>query len=273
MKRFQNSTALVTGAGGDIGAATAIRLANEGARVALADRTIDLLSETRARCEQAGADVLCLEMDQTDREAVESAGAQIAADFGPVDLLFANAGYGKFSRFLDTSMREWDRHVSVNLTGTFNVCQVIARAMASRREGGSIVINTSSGAVQHADQLGAYCATKAALRMLMVAMASELGVHRIRVNAVMPGVIETGMTAPMLADPAHRDVLIADTPVGRLGVPDDVAATVAFLLSDEASYITGHAVMIDGGSTIHGHPRWFRLDYREAFVEDWETGR
>jgi NAD(P)-dependent dehydrogenase (short-subunit alcohol dehydrogenase family) len=273
MNRFQNSTAMVTGAGGAIGAATAVRLASEGARVALVDRKFDLLDETSRRCEQAGADVLCLAMDQTDRDAVESGAAQVAADLGPVDVLFANAGYGKFSRFLDTSPREWERHVSVNLTGTFNVCQVVAQAMVSRQQGGSIVVNTSSGAVQHADQLSAYCASKAALRMLTVGMASELGGHRIRVNAVMPGVIETAMTAPMLADAAHREVLLADTPVGRLGVPDDVAATVAFLLSAEASYISGHAVMIDGGSTIHGHPRWFRLDYREQFAENWEIGR
>jgi NAD(P)-dependent dehydrogenase (short-subunit alcohol dehydrogenase family) len=273
MNRFGDTTALVTGAGGDIGAATALRLAREGARVALVDRSLDLLSETQAQCKEAGADVVCIAMDQTDRTAVESGATQAAAELGPVDLLFANAGYGKFSRFIDTPMREWERHVSVNLTGTFNVCQVIAQAMVNRRQGGSIVINTSSGAVQHADHLSAYCATKAALRMLMVGMASELGSHRIRVNAVMPGVIETGMTAPMLAEPEHREVLLAETPVGRLGLPADVAGTVAFLLSDEASYITGHAVMIDGGSTIHGHPRWFRLDYRDDFVEDWQVGR
>jgi NAD(P)-dependent dehydrogenase (short-subunit alcohol dehydrogenase family) len=274
MTRLEGKVAVVTGAAGGIGQATAIALHREGATVAVLDRRLNLLDRTIELCRDGRGAVLPLAVDQTDRAEIEVGVDAVLAELGPIDILFANAGYGKFSSFLDQPEAEWSRHVNVNLTGTFHVAQLVARAMVAQQKGGAIVVNTSSGAAQHADLLSAYCATKAALRMLVVGMASELGVHRIRVNAVMPGVIETGMTSPMLeSDPRHREVLLAETPVGRLGRPEDVANLVTFLVSEEASFITGQALMIDGGQTIHGHPRWFRTDYRNAFVEDWEVGR
>ena len=106
--------------------------------------------------------------------------------------------------------------------------------------------------------------------MLTIAMASELGSHRIRVNCVMPGVIESGMTDAMLADDRHRQWLLSETPVGRLGQPEDIASIVAFLLSEGSGFITGACVPIDGGQTIHGHPRWFGLDYRDEHTTEWK---
>ena len=274
MSDFAGRTAMVTGAAGGIGSATALEFARRGAALVLLDRKLELLDDVNAACTEAGAPtVQPLGVDQTDREAVEEAVRQSWDRHGRVDVLFANAGYGKFSPFLETPLREWMRHVDVNLTGTFHMCQAVARAMASDRQGGAIVVSASSGAEQHADQLSAYCSTKAALRMLSIGMASELGVHRIRVNSVMPGVIESPMTAGMLAEGGHREVLLAETPVGRLGRPQDVAELVCFLASERAAFITGHAVMIDGGQTIHGHPRWFRMDYRQAHDEQWDVGR
>lgn len=273
MTRFAGRSTIITGAGGDIGAATALRMAREGARLTLFDRKLELLAGTAARCREAGAEVEVVAVDQTHREQVEAGVGHAIAAYGGVDVLFANAGYGKFAPLLEQPVSEWTRHVEVNLTGTFSVCQLVAQEMAAARRGGVIVVNASSGAVQYADQLGAYCVTKAALRMLTIGMASEFGIHRIRVNAVMPGVIETQMTAPMLAEQAHRDVILAETPAGRIGHPDDVAAAVCFLASDESQYITGQSLMIDGGQTIHGHPRWFRLDYRDAHDASWEIGR
>lgn len=278
MKRFEGQVALITGAGGDIGQATAVRLAREGAHVAVLDRKEELLAETVELCGKAGSpgEVLSLGVDQTDADAVEEAIARVSHELGGIDALFANAGYGRFARFLDQPAEEWDRHVAVNLTGTFRVCQGVARRMVERRRGGSIVINASSGAEQYTDLLVAYCSTKAAVRMLAAGMASELGSHRIRVNCVMPGVVETGMTLPMLAGPdgaGHAELLLANTPVGRLGVPEDVASLVAFLLSSEAAFITAEAVMIDGGQRIHGHPQWYATDYREEFADTWSVGR
>lgn len=277
MTRFTGRTAIVTGAAGDIGQTTAIRLVSEGATVALVDRKAEFLDETIRLCHEAsGQVVLSVAIDQTDRDAVESGVLKIVAELGAVDALFANAGYGKFATFLEQPLSEWSRHVDVNLTGTFNICQVVARAMVERAMGGAIVINASSGAIQHTDLLSAYCATKSGLRMLASGMASELGNHRIRVNSVMPGVVETAMTGPMLSGDdgdAFRAALLSDTPVGRLGRPEDIAALVTFLLSDDASFITGAAIAIDGGQTIYGHPRWYFTDHRRAHEDVWSPGR
>jgi NAD(P)-dependent dehydrogenase (short-subunit alcohol dehydrogenase family) len=276
MTRFHDRTVLVTGAAGDIGQATAVRLASEGARVAVADRRVDLLDDTVRLCAEQGATPFAFAMDQTDLDAVHAGVAAVEDAVGPLDGLFANAGYGKFATFLEQPWKEWKRHVDVNLSGTFAVTQAVARSMVARRSGGAIVINASSGAIQHTDLLSAYCATKAGLEMLAKGMASELGSHRIRVNTVMPGVIETGMTGPMLHGPdgdAHRDLLLADTPLGRLGEPQDIAALAAFLLSDDASFITGASVAIDGGQTILGHPRWYTTDHRAEHQELWKAGR
>lgn len=270
---FDGTTALVTGAGGGIGAATARRFAAEGAALVLFDRKRELLDDTADACRGAGGTVHAYAVDQTDRARVDEAVADAWAAAGRIDALFANAGYGRFAPFLAIQEPEWHRHVDVNLTGTFNVCQAVAARMADDRGGGSIVVNASSGAVTHSDQLSAYCVTKAGLRMLVIGMAAELGTHRIRVNGVMPGVVETGMTAPMLSDGRHRDTMLSETPVGRLGRADDVAALVCFLSSADAEYITGESILIDGGQTIHGHPRWFRLDYRDAHAERWEVAQ
>lgn len=260
---------VVTGAAGGIGAATAEHLARQGAAVALLDRSDDDLEQLAGRLTADGLTVTAVTVDQTDRAAVEQAIEQSARELGGLDGVFANAGYGQYSSFLETSERNWHRHVDVNLTGTFHVCQAAARFMAAERKGGAIVVNASSGATQYSDRLFGYCVTKAGLAMLVKGMSAELGVHRIRVNGILPGVIRTPMTEATLAGSPHEAVLESETPLGRLGIPSDVAELVAFLLSGSSSFITGACVPIDGGQTLHGHPRWFRTDYRNAFEENW----
>ena len=134
-----------------------------------------------------------------------------------------------------------------------------------------MVLTASSGSRVIADQLGAYCASKAAVEMLMKHMAAELGNYRINVNAILPGVVETGMTGPMLAEEKWRRMLVRETPVGRWGKPQDIAKLVAFLLSEDAGYINGEGIMIDGGSTLHGYPRWYGLDYTKQNECDWDA--
>lgn len=275
MSEQTRPVALVTGAAGDIGQATAAGFARRGYDVAVFDRRDDLLAETVALCEAEGASVLAAGVDQTGYEAVRAGVAAVVERFGRLDALFANAGYGKMAQLVDEPLKEWHRHVDVNLNGTYYVAREAANAMIARGLGGSIVLNASSGATQYSDLLGAYCVTKAAVRMLAVGLASELGNHRIRVNAIEPGVVETGMTAPMLDGEngaRHREVFGINTPVGRLGLPEDVAQLVLFLSSTEtAGFITGIGVPIDGGQTIKGHPQWFATDYRATGEVAWEV--
>lgn len=268
---FAGKVVLVTGAGRGLGQATAVELAARGAQVAAADRKAEMASETAALCNQAGSGAGSFVFDQASAESVERCVAEVEAHFGHIDLLFANAGTGRFAPLADMKKSDWDLVVQINLNGTFYVCQEVARAMIRQGRGGAMVLTASSGARVVADQLGAYCASKAGVEMLMKHLAVELGNYRIRVNAILPGVVETGMTVPMLSQEKWQRMLVRQTPVGRWGKPIDVAKLVAFLLSDDAGYVNGEGIMIDGGQTLHGFPRWYSLDYTKDNVVDWEA--
>lgn len=256
------ATLLVTGAAGDIGAAAARRLAADGAAVVITDRRAADLESVAADLRSTGARVLAHACDQTDPAAVAGLFAAITG-FAPLTGAFINAGFGRYGALIDMDFDQWRRHIDVNLNGGFLMATGAARAMVAHGGGGAIVVNASTAASHVCDMLGAYAASKAGLAMLARSLASELGGHRIRVNTILPGVIETSMTRSLLDDPAtHADVL-SETPAGRLGQPDDIAALVAFLLSDAAGYITGAEILVDGGQTIHGYPRWFRTDYAQ----------
>ncbi|WP_309644071.1 SDR family NAD(P)-dependent oxidoreductase [Phenylobacterium sp.] len=263
---MSDRTVLVTGAAGDIGAATAARFARDGVRVVVTDRRREDLDRVAETLRAAGAEVLAHACDQTDPEATAALFAAIEA-FGPLKAAFINAGYGRYGALIDMTFEQWRRHVDVNLNGGFLMAQGAARLMAKAGRGGAIVINASTAASHVCDLLGAYAASKAGLAMLARTMASELGVHRIRVNLILPGVIETSMTQSLLDDPATRADVLSETPVGRLGQPEDIARLVAFLCSEEAGFITGAEILVDGGQTIHGYPRWFRADYAKPGSE------
>lgn len=254
-------TALVTGAAGDIGAATAAVFVREGARVVVTDRRGEALEQVAEALRAAGGEVEAIDCDQTDPEAVAALFARIRARFGRLDAAFVNAGYGRYGALIDMPFEQWKKHVDVNLNGGFLIAQGAARLMAEGGRGGAIVINASTAAAHVCDLLGAYAASKAGLRMLARSLASELGVQRIRVNLVMPGVIETAMTRSLIDDPATRAEVLRETPAGRIGAPEDVARLAAFLCGEAAGYITGAEVLVDGGQTIHGYPRWFSADY------------
>jgi NAD(P)-dependent dehydrogenase (short-subunit alcohol dehydrogenase family) len=254
---------LITGAAGDIGLATARRFGEDGASLVLTDRRWDALERAGRSLGELGLDASLHACDQTDPGAVARLFEDVAAQ-GDLQALFVNAGYGRAGPLADIGYEDWRRHIEINLNGSFLVLQHAAKAMIAAGKGGSIVINASTAARSVCDLLGAYAASKAGLAMLGRSLASELGGHRIRVNLILPGVIETAMTKPLLEDPATRLDLLANTPAGRLGGPGDIADLVFFLSSDAAAYITGAEILIDGGQTLHGYPRWFRSDYSEG---------
>lgn len=263
---------LVTGAGGAIGLAAASALARQGAAIAITDRDRGALRNAAEMLE--GLEPAALHqvpMDQTEHDAVRR-GIEAAVDgLDGLDGLVANAGYAKFAPMLSVSREVWDRHVAVNLTGTMFVCQAAARAMVDQGTGGSIVVTASTLARGHADQVGPYCVTKAGVLMLVESMAAELGVHGIRVNTVLPGVVESAMTRTMLDWPGTRENLLAQTPLGRLADPEDVAEAISYLLSHRAAYVTGTELRVDGGQAIYGQPRWLQQDRTDPSGDRWLT--
>jgi NAD(P)-dependent dehydrogenase (short-subunit alcohol dehydrogenase family) len=264
--------ALITGAGGGIGRATALTLAGSGVDVALVDLSLERAESVGRECEALGVTAAAWGLDQCDPDAAYGLPALVQAELSRVPTkILLNAGIGTFAPFLDMPPELWRRTIDVNLTGTFYLAQAFARAMIAGGQPGSIVVTASSGASTVCDQLSAYCASKAAVLMLARHMATELGPARIRTNAVLPGVIATEMTAPMLERVRWQNMIARETPAGRPGRPEEVARLVAFLLSDDAAYINGEGIAIDGGSTLHGYPRWFAQDYSTNDVNDWKS--
>lgn len=265
--RFSDRVVLVTGAASGIGATTATRFAHEGARTVLADLDEAAVKELGEQLTAQGADVLAIAADQTDETQVAALFDQVRAQYGRLDVCHANAGWCRVGPFVTMPPHIWKRHFDVNVTGTFHVLQGAARLMSDHRNGGSIIITSSSGAVQPAAMFSAYSSAKAALNMLTSVLAYELGSFGIRVNAVMPGVTETAMTKDLL-DTGARDLFEREVPLGRLGSPDDIADVVTFLASEASSYMTGQHLLVDGGGGIGAS--WFVTDFSQRGEIDWQ---
>jgi NAD(P)-dependent dehydrogenase (short-subunit alcohol dehydrogenase family) len=268
-RRLHGRVALVTGAASGIGAATAHRLVEEGATVILADRDANGLGHTRDKLPAPDAHTMVV-FDQADPDSVGTLFAEVAG-FPRLDIAVLAAGYGRYGELLSLPLETWSRHLQINLTGTFLVLQAAAARMSACENGGSIIVFGSTASIFPTDLFGAYAAAKAGVHMLARVAAAELGSLRIRVNTIMPGVIQTPMTDGILADDATRELLHAETPLGRSGEPSDVASAVAFLASDDAAYITGTNLLIDGGQTLHGFPRWFSTDHRITGTAHWDV--
>ena len=246
--RFEDKTAIVTGAGRGIGRAIALRLANEGARVAAvsrteanAKRTADEINATSTNVAKAYA------VDVSDHVGVQKVGAQILEDFGRVDILVNNAGVTRDGLAMRMSIEDWDTVINTNLRGAFNFTQAIIRAMIKQRSGRIINIASVIGLIGNAGQTN-YAASKAGLIGFTKSLARELASRNITVNAVAPGFIATDMTEA-LSEELQKNIT-SKIPLMRVGQPNDVANTVAFLASAEANYITGQVLAVDGGMVM-----------------------
>jgi len=248
MQPFQGKVAIVTGASSGIGQGIAKRLGCDGARV-IVDYvgTPEGAEETQRAIEQCGSVGQIVKADVTRPEDICKLVDTAWEKFGSADILVNNAGMEKKSMFWDTPEEEYDKIMAVNLRGPFFLTQAFVRRLRDAKKPGRI-INISS---VHEDMafpgFSTYCCSKGGLRMLMRNLAVELGPLGITVNNVAPGAIATPINKALLEDKPKLNALLANIPLGRLGSPDDVAGVVAFLASDEASYITGSTFVIDGG--------------------------
>ena len=275
MYNLEGKVAFVTGAGGEhgIGRGIALRLAQEGADVVVTDITAKPYTDSewgglpavQAEIASLGRRALALTCDVSDEESVNSAMQKALATMGRIDILVNNAGAraaGDRVPVVDLPKEEWDRVLNVNLTGTFLCSRAAARHMVARGGGGRIISVSSASGLRGIARFGAYCSSKFGIIGFTQSLALELASHGITVNAICPSLTATervGHMASVLSDPKlpleeATDALLsraaANTPMGRLAQPEDLARTVAFLASDEADFLTGLAIPVTGGALM-----------------------
>jgi len=252
--RLDGRTVVVTGAGSGIGAASALACAAEGASVACAD--IDL-ARAEATAKEIGESAFAIHVDVTDKESNDAAAAAIVERTGALHAAHLNAGVATVGGVLDITLEEWDRANDINLRGVLLGMQAFGRAI--RESGGGSIVVTSSGAgLMGGPNMGTYCATKFGVIGLVKCAAADLAGDQIRVNAVCPGVIDTPILGPIHGNQDMLAMMGTAHPIGRVGQPAEVGRLVAFLASDDSSFITGAAIPVDGGITSvlgGGRPR------------------
>ena len=242
--RFEDKVVVITGGNRGIGLAITNRFISEGARVAIIGTRPESVDPVVNELAGNGADVKGYALNVADRETVDATFKQIGADFGTIDILVNNAGVTRDTLLMRMKEEDWDTVLDINLKGAFNCLKAVTRPMMKNRKGRIINISSVVGQTGNAGQAN-YSASKSGLFGLTKSAAKELSSRNITVNAVAPGYIATEMT-DAISDEA-REAFLTNIPLGRTGQGDEVAACVAFLASDDAAYITGQTVNVDGG--------------------------
>jgi glucose 1-dehydrogenase len=248
MTRLAGKCAIVTGAANGIGFACAKRLAADGAAVALADINAELGEAAARKLRDEGARAIFVATDVTERAAIDALVNRAVDEFGRLDIMLNNAGVALTASILEMSDEIFDKVLSTNLRSAFIGTQLAARQMVAAGRGGVIINMSSVNALLAIPGLAAYACSKGGLNQLTKVAAIELAVHKIRVVAIGPGTILTDLAKnAVLSDDSARRKILARTPLGRAGEPEEVASVASFLASDDASYITGQTIYPDGG--------------------------
>jgi len=248
--RLQGRVAAITGGALGIGRATALLFAEEGATVALGDVQLEAAQQVAQEIGRRGGTAIAIGLDVGDAAQVQAFVDRVVAEFGRLDVMFANAGIAHSAPFLEHPEAQWHRVLRVNLTGVFLCGQVAARQMVRQGGGGRIIATASINGFRGVENLVGYNAAKAGVIELVRTMAVELAQHRITVNAIAPAQIDTRLTQGLSGSARGRR--LDRIPLGRFGEPEDVARAALFLASDEAGYVTGHTLAVDGGYLAGG---------------------
>jgi len=266
MMRFKNKVALVTGGGRGIGRATALRFAQEGANVALADLNLDNAQQVAQEIEALGRQAVALAADVTNVADAQQMVEKTVDSLGQLNLVFSNAGVSGGDVVNQMLPDEWDRVIAVNLRGVFLTCKYSIPALIEAGGGAIVNMGSSMAGWDATEQGAAYMASKEGVTGLTKSLALQLGGYGIRVNAICPGVIKTRLSFEPGSSEAEFEAryerFAKRIPLRRYGLPEDVAAAVAFLASDDARHITGSMLLIDGGQTLQS---WSNAPEAEAY--------
>jgi len=248
--QIKHRTAIVTGASYGIGQATAIALAKDGYDVAITDLSIETLQTTKMMIESEGVKVICIALDIRHQDQIDQALTRIKNELGSHYLLVNNAGVPSLRKLaIEITKQEWEDLIAVNLTGTFFMTTSFGKKLIDQGEGGCIVhIGSTHGQVGFKGA-SAYGIAKAGVGHLAKMLSIEWAQYNIRVNTVAPGSTMTESRAPSFSDPMRKEELLSRIPLHRFGLPEEIASAVKYLASQEASYITGQTLMLDGGLT------------------------